>query len=445
MALTGLDIYKLLPKTNCAKCGMPTCLAFAMALAQKKISLDKCPDVSAQSREALEGASAPPQRLVVIGTGENKLEIGNETVMFRHDQTFWHPCGIGIEVTDTLPDAELTARVERINKLDFERVAQKLKVELIAITNKSGSPETFAKAVATVCEKSRRALVLVSTDPKAIEAGLKIAAERKPLIYAANAANYTEMAQLARANSCPLAVLANGLDELADLTPKVKALGVEDLVMDAGRHDPRGALSDATHARRLAVKKTFRPLGYPTITFTDSDDAAWELVVAASAILKYQGIIILRGSEPWEILPLLAARQNIYTDPRKPIQVESKIYEIGAVSDKSPVLVTTNFSLTYFTVEPEVEASKVPSFIMVVDTEGLSVLTAFAADKLTAEKVAKMLKTSGIADRVSHRKVIIPGYVSVMSGKLQEESGWEVLVGPREASAIPAYLKTVWK
>ncbi len=445
MALTGLDIYKLLPKTNCAKCGMPTCLAFAMALAQKKTSLDKCPDVSAQAKDALEGASAPPQRLVTIGTGDNKLEIGNETVMFRHDQTFWHPCGIGIEVADTLPANELAARIERINKLEFERVAQKIKVELIAVVNKSGSADTFAKAVTAVCAKSQRSLVLVSTDPKAMEAGLKAAAGRKPLIYAANAVNHAEMAKLAKANSCALAVVAKGLDELTDLTPKIKALGVEDLVIDPGNHSPKAGLSDATHARRLAVKKTFRPLGYATIAFTDTDDATWELAVAASAILKYQGIVILRGSEPWEILPLLAARQNIYTDPRKPIQVESKVYEIGSVSDKSPVLVTTNFSLTYFTVEPEVESSKVPSFIMVVDTEGMSVLTAFAADKLTSEKVAKMLKTCGLADRVSHKKVVIPGYVSVMSGKLQEESGWEVMVGPREASAIPAYLKTVWK
>ncbi|MDQ7778595.1 MAG: acetyl-CoA decarbonylase/synthase complex subunit gamma [Planctomycetota bacterium] len=445
MALTGLDIYKLLPKTNCAKCGMPTCLAFAMALAQKKTSLDKCPDVSAQAKEALEGASAPPQRLITIGAGEGKLEVGNETVMFRHDQTFWHPCGVGIEIADTMSDAEMAARIENINKLTFDRVAQIIRVEIIAVVCKSGSPEKFAKAVKTVFDKSQKALVLVSLDPKVMEAGLKVAAARKPLVYAANAANHAEMVKLAKAGACPLAVLGKGLDEVADLTAKVKALGVEDLVIDSGAHDPKGALADATHARRLAIRKTFRPLGYPTITFTDTDDAAWEVAVAASAILKYQGMVILRGSEPWEILPLLTTRQNIYTDPRKPIQVESKIYEIGAVTKNSPVLVTTNFSLTYFTVEPEVESSKVPSYIAVVDTEGMSVLTAFAADKLTSEKVAKMLKTSGIAERVGHKKVVIPGYVSVMSGKLQEDSGWEVLVGPREASAIPSYLKTVWK
>lgn len=445
MALTGLDIYKLLPKKNCGECAVPTCLAFAMALAGKKTSLDKCPYVSTEAKATLEGASAPPQRLVALGTGDYKIEIGNETVMFRHEQTFWHQPGIAVEVEDTMPDAELAAKIQKINSLTFERVAQKINVQAIAIRNTSKDPAKFAKTVTTVCEKSPLALILVSANPASMEAALKICAAKKPLIHGANAENHQQMAQLAKANNCPLAVTANSLDEMADLTPKVKALGVEDMVMDFNTSDPQKMLLNLTHSRRLALKKSFRPLGYPAMVFVGGDDKNWELAQAVAATCKYAGLIVMKSTENWEILPLLTARQSVYTDPRKPIQVESRIYEIGNVNENSPVLITTNFSLTYFTVEPEVEGSKIASYILVVDTEGMSVLTAFAADKLNSEKIAKMLNTSGIKDKVKHKKVIIPGYVAVMSGRLQEDSGWEVMVGPREASAIGPYLKTIWK
>ncbi|MBI5359890.1 MAG: acetyl-CoA decarbonylase/synthase complex subunit gamma [Planctomycetes bacterium] len=445
MALTGLDIYKLLPKKNCGECAVPTCLAFAMALAGKKTSLDKCPYVSTDAKATLEGASAPPQRLVALGIGENKIEIGNETVMFRHEQTFWHQPGIAVEIEDTTPDAELAAKIQKINSLVFERVAQKLSVQVIAVRNTSKDPAKFAKTVTTVCEKSQLALILVSDSPASIEAALKACAGKKPLIHGATAANFQQMAQLAKANNCPIVTVANTLDEMAELTPKVKALGIEDIVMDFNTTDPQKMLLNLTHSRRLAVKKTFRPLGYPTITFVGGNDKNWELAQAVTAVCKYAGLVVLKSTDNWEILPLLTARQSVYTDPRKPIQVESKIYEIGNVNENSPVLVTTNFSLTYFTVEPEVEGSKIAAYIIVVDTEGMSVLTAFAADKLNSEKIAKMLNTSGIKDKVKHKKVIIPGYVAVMSGRLQEDSGWEVMVGPREASAIGPYLKTMWK
>jgi acetyl-CoA decarbonylase/synthase complex subunit gamma len=453
MALTGLDIYKLLPKTNCGECGVPTCLAFAMALATKKTSLDKCPHVSEQAKAALAGASAPPIQLVTIGTGDNKLEIGNETVLFRHEQTFYHPTGIAVEIADNLPPAEIEKKAKYVQNLVFDRVGKKVRVELIAIRDVSNNADTFANACKTVTANSTLALIQISSNPAVQEAGLKITASRKPLIYAADAQNYAAMAELAKKYSCPLGVSGNNLDELADLTPKITALGVKELVINPNSKTQGQLLSDVNQIRRLGLKKTFRPLGFPVIVFPaspaggppDGADTMSETLFAATFILKYAGIVVLKGSELWQMLPLVTARQNVYTDPQKPIQVESKLYPIGNVTETSPVLVTTNFSLTYFTVEPEVEGSKVPSYILVVNTEGMSVMTAYAADKLNEKIITKALTESNIAQKIKHKKVIIPGYVATLSGKLEAESGWEVLVGPREASSLPSYLKNVWK
>lgn len=443
MALSGLDIYKLLPKTNCKECGFPTCLAFAMQIAAKKVSLSKCPHVSGEAKTALESASRPPIRLVSIGTGEQKLDIGNETVMFRHEETFYHSTGIGFLIEDTLEASELEAKIAGINKLHFERVGQQIGVNLIALKCASKSAETFTEVVKKVISRSQLNLVLLSEDPQVIKAAASVAKERRPLIYAATKDNLESMAKLAKEYSLPLAVKGDSLDELADLSRKAVSQGVEDLILDSGIKDLPQKINELTQIRRLALKKTFRPFGYPTIAFTSSDDVYQEIAEAASYIAKYAGIVIMKGIEPWQVLPLLTVRQNIYTDPQKPLQVESKVYEIGQVTDKSPVMVTTNFSLTYYTVEAEVEASRVPSYIISSYAEGLSVLTAWAAEKFTAETITKTLNECGIKDRVSHKEVIIPGYVAVLSGKLEEDSGWKVKVGPKEASGLPSYLKSL--
>ena len=446
MGLTGLEIYRQLPRTNCGDCGVPTCLAFAMKLANKQASLEDCPHVSEEAKAALGAASAPPIRLVTIGTGDGKLEIGNETVMFRHEETFHHPAGIAIEVDAAMAEAEIAERISQINNLKFERVGQDIGVDLVAVSDTdSGDPAKYAKAVSTVLSASSLPLILISSNPAAVEEALKVCADGKPLIYAATPDNYEAMAQLAKEHSCPLAVAADGLEELASLTEKIKALGVEDMVLDSKKRGIVDTQADLTHIRRLALRKAFRPLGYPTIAFTASDDPLQEAAEAGTYIAKYAGIVVMKNAAPWVVLPVLTMRQNIYTDPQKPIQMEPKVYVVGNVTDKSPVLITTNFSLTYFSVEGEVEASRIPAYILSVDTEGQSVLTAYAAEKFTAESVAAAMKKFELDKLVDHRKAIIPGFVAVMSGALQEESGWEVLVGPREASGIPTYLKTIWK
>lgn len=443
MALTGLEIYKLLPRTNCKECGQPTCLAFAMQLAAGKTSLEKCPHVSEQAKEALGAASAPPIALIRIGTGERVLEIGDETVLFRHDKRFEHPAGIAITVPDNLPAEELASRVEAINRLCFDRVGQVHCVDLVAVQNASGDSAVFAAAAKTVKEKTALPLILISENPEAVAAALREVAAQRPLIYPATAANYERMAALAKEHGVPLGVRGENLAGLADLVTKVVALGVRELVLDTGARAVNQVLADQTQLRRQALKR-FRPFGYPSITFVSDPDPIRRVVEAAVPLVKYAGIIVLDTVDPAEILPLITLRLNIYTDPQKPIAVEPKVYEIGAVTPQSPVFVTTNFSLTYFCVAGDVEASKVPAYILTVDTDGTSVLTAWAAGKFTPEKIAAALNESGIADKVAHRKVIIPGGVAVLSGKLQELSGWEVLVGPRESAGIPAFLKQFW-
>jgi acetyl-CoA decarbonylase/synthase complex subunit gamma len=444
MALTGLEIYKHLAKTNCGECGVPTCLAFAMKLAQKQTSLDKCPHVTDQARAALEGASAPPIKLITIGVGDNKIEVGNETVLFRHEETFYHPTALAVTADAALPDRELVARVKQINGLVFDRVGQRIGVGLIALQGGADAAR-FAAAAKTVAANSDLGLVLINDDPAAMEAAVKEVAARKPLIYAATAANADDMARIAKAHACPLAIRADGLADLAALSQKVQALGVTDLVLDSGAREPVKVLADQTLIRRAALRKKFRPLGFPTIVFTRADSPGDEVMQAVEYVAKYAGILVTNAAEPWQLIAILTARQNIFTDPQKPIQLEAGLYQVGEPTATSPVLTTTNFSLTYFTVEGDVEASRVPSWIVVVDTEGTSVLTAWASEKFTADTIAAAIKKTGVEEKVSHRKIVIPGGVAVLSGKLQEASGWQVLVGPRESSGIPTYLKSTWQ
>ncbi|MBI5573937.1 MAG: acetyl-CoA decarbonylase/synthase complex subunit gamma [Elusimicrobia bacterium] len=437
MALSGLDIYKNLPKTNCKKCGFPTCLAFAMALAGKKTELSKCPDVSEQAKQLLESASLPPMATITIGEGDRKVEVGGETVLFRHEKTFFHPTAIAVSISDN--EQNLSAKIERIKKLNFERVGMMVGVDMIAVKNETNNAEKFASVSKELSEKTGLPLVLISENPVAIDEALKNLSQKRPLIYCANEKNSEQMTALAKKYNIPLCVCGKNIEETAALSQKVSSAGVKDIVLDLSCRDVSKCVQDFTQARRFALKKNFRPLGYPLIAFAND---AFE---ASTYIVKYAGVLVVEMDKVEEILPLVTLRLNIYTDPQKPIMMEPKLYSIGTPDDKSPLLVTTNFSLTFFTVSPEIENSKIPAWLLVCDAEGMSVLTAWAADKFNAEIVDTWMKKTEVANKVSHKKIIIPGYVSVMSGKLEDTTGWQVLVGPKEASGIPKYLKTVWK
>ena len=447
MALTGIQIYKLLPKTNCGECGVPTCLAFAMSLAAGKAELAACPYVSEEAKAELADAAAPPIRVVEIGAGERKLKIGGETVLFRHEKTFVNRPGIAVLVTDEMGDEEVGGRLERFKTLAYERVGLTLQADLVAVKSASGDASKFATLAAKVKNEIDGGIVLMAEDVSVMEAGLKACADRKPLMYAANRENADGMSALSKEHGCPLAVRGNGLDEVSELTTKLTEDGLQDLVIDSGARGIRKALEEQIFIRRGALLKKYKPLGFPTIAFPCemTDDLMKESLIASMFVAKYGGIIVLSDLQGYGLFPLLLSRMDIYTDPQRPMATSPGVYEVGGPNADSPVLVTCNFSLTYFIVSGEVEASRVPAWLVVVDTEGLSVLTAWAAGKFVGDIVGASLKKCGIMDKVGHKKVIIPGYAAAISGDLEEELGdWEVLVGPRESAHIPAYLKE-WK
>ncbi|MCL6583181.1 MAG: acetyl-CoA decarbonylase/synthase complex subunit gamma [bacterium] len=445
MGLTGIQIFKYLPKTNCGDCKFPTCLAFAMRLAAAQVRLDACPHVSEEAKKVLTEVSAPPIRLVKLGMGDRTIELGDETVLFRHEKKFNHPSALALLIADNLTDQEIEQKIQQVNNSVMERVGQKLRVELICLQERSADPARFAQVAKKIVASSEAGLILSSFKPEMIKAALAETAARNPLIYAATEENYSQMTALAKEYKLPLAVFSDkGLEALSSLAEKVAAEGVEDLVLDSGARSSGRMLSDLTQIRRAAIKKKFKPLGYPTIIFPGEGggDALMEAARAGIGIMKYASLIVLNSIEKEVLLPLYTLRQNIFTDPQQPMQVAENLYKVGEPNQDSPLLITTNFSLTYFIVLGEIENSKVPSWLLVADSEGLSVLTAWAADKFNAPKIAKLVKKQNVEEIVKHRKLIIPGYVSILSGEIEEElPGWKVLVGPREAANIPKYLR----
>ncbi|MFC1584072.1 acetyl-CoA decarbonylase/synthase complex subunit gamma [Fibrobacterota bacterium] len=442
MALTGMQIYKSLPKTNCKECGFPTCMAFAMQVAAKQKALSDCPEISDDAQSALSDASAPPMKLVKIGPEGKQFVFGQETVMFRHEEKFHHGTGIAVRVPASLSDDEAAAKIEKINNAKFIRVGEELKVELCAVEVDGGDPAGRAKLAA---EKSSVPLILMGS-ADALKAAVEAVKDQNPLIYKADASSVDALAEVAVAVKAPLAIGGANLEEMADNAKKAKDKGVTDLVLSFGSLNAGDTLRNITIARRAALKKNFRELGFPAMVDIEADSPEVETVLASTFAAKYAGIVVINGVEPCQLLPIMTTVQNVYTDPQKPNTVETKLYEVGQPNEDSPVLFTTNFSLTYFSVEGEVERSKVPAYICVVDTEGLGVLNAYAGDKISVEKVVKTIQEQGVADKVKHRKLIIPGYLPVFRAEIEDTSDWkEVIIGPELASKIPAFLNENWK
>ena len=447
MALTGIEIFKLLPKTNCGKCGVPTCLAFAMTLAAGKAELSKCPDVSEEAKSKLSEAAAPPILPVTIGAGDTALKIGGETVMFRHEKRFENPPGIAVLISEKMSDAEVDARLKKVKELAYERVGLTLKANLVALKCETDDAAKFAVLAGKVKASGDINIILMSDKAEVLAAGAKACADRKPLLYAATKDNIDAVAALAKETGCPVVVKAASLEELAALTEKLAAAGLKNIVIDAGARSVRKALEDQIIIRSAALNKKFRPLGYPTIVFPCemTDNPMKEALIAAMFIAKYAGIIVLSDFQGESLFPLLVARLNVYTDPQRPLATKQGIYEINNPNENSPLMVTSNFSLTYFIVSGEIDNSKVPSWLYVKDTEGLSVMTSWAAGKFSADIIGPAILKSGITDKIKHRKLIIPGYIAAESGGLEEEMpGWEIQVGPRDAANLTPVLKA-WK
>jgi len=441
MALSGLDIYKLLPKKNCRECGFSTCLAFAMQLAKNAVALSKCPYLSDAAKTTLEEASLPAIRLVSLGS-ERVIRLGNETVLFRHEEKFHHPTAIGIIIEDSLSNYQIIEKLEKIHQAKFERVGETLELDLVAIKQTS-STERFLEVIGLVAQKTKLVIVLLSYQIEALSKATAQIATKKPLIYLEDKTCFEQVIKLALTYKTPLLVCGANLEEIAALSMLCKKNGLEDIVLCLSEGSLAKRLWYFTQMRRLALKKKERAFGYPVLAMIKQDDLYLQTLEAGVYIAKYASIVLLEDIELWQALSLLTLRQNIYTDPQKPLQVEPKIYPVSQPDEKSLVLVTTNFSLTYYTVLGEVEASKVPAYLLSVDTEGMSVLTAWAAEKFNPEKITSTLETLKVKELVRDKRLVIPGYVAVMSGELEERSGWQVIVGPKEASGIPAFLKNL--
>ena len=454
MALKGTDVVKRLPdggKKNCRECGFPTCFAFAMKLAGGGATVDKCPHLTADVKAELEDALAPPIKLVTIGSGDKAVKIGNEEVIYRHEKTFVHQPGIALLISDNESGAKVDEKIKKIKELQFGWVGLTLTADLLALQFESGDKAKFEALVKKVCDSTDVGVVLISEDVDALVSARSICGDRKPLLYPVTKDNIDKVISGIKDSPTPVAVKANSVEELIPLTSKLKDAGIEEIVLDPGSKNMQEAIRDQTLIRRAALKQNFRALGYPTIGFPCfmTKDSIREKVIAAMFVIKYPGVIVLADMDASTLLPLVVQRLNIYTDPRIPMAVEEKVYEIGEPTQDSPVLVTTNWALTYFIVAAEIEGSKVPCWLCVKESEGLGVLTAWAAGKFAGDAVGPFIKKCGVEGKVKHRKLVIPGKVARIKGELEEAlPDWEIIVGPREAGEIPAYLPALvqkWK
>jgi acetyl-CoA decarbonylase/synthase complex subunit gamma len=438
MALSGIQIYKLLPQTNCKECGFPTCLAFAMKLAAKQVELSGCPYVSDASKVQLAESSAPPVRLITLKGIGTEVKIGNEVCLYRHEKTFYNKTGIFIRLKSS--QADIASIISKADAYKVSYVGMDFTLDGYAI--EADDPSKFADAIKAVRSASKRPLILISKAANVLSTGVAALSGETPLLVGADGTNWEAMASLAASSKAALVISADSLDGLAELVEKVRAKGVEDIVLEPVGKNLSEVLTKSTQIRRLALKN-FRPLGFPLITFPcNAGEPARESLFAAQSIAKYAGFIVLDKFSPELLYGLIVLRENIYTDPQKPIQVTPGLYEINAPTKDSPVLVTTNFSITYFSVANEVESSGLPARLMVVDADGMSVLTAWAAGKFDAERIAKAVKGFELESKISKKRIVIPGHVAVLSGELEEElPGWEIRVGPREAVDLPAFMK----
>jgi acetyl-CoA decarbonylase/synthase complex subunit gamma len=462
--LSPIDVYKVLPKTNCGECGERTCLAFATKVVNREVPPEKCaPLLSAKnetSYKQLKELLKPAIREIVVGVGKHAVKIGGKLVMYRHEFTYFNPTAIAVDVTDEMPQNEVLTRVNKAERFCFEYIGQKLRLDLIAVRSTSNDPEKFNSTVKTVSENTRLPLVLCSLNSKILEVGLDVVRESRPLLYAATKDNWKEMAQLAMQHSCPLTVSApSDLSLLRSLAGTLINFGVKDLVLDPGTFPRDGlasALNNFTMIRRAACKHGDESLGFPLMAVpmvawiepekSSEELSKWrEAQLAAMFIVRFADIMIIHSVDGWSLLPIAVLRQNIYTDPRKPVAVEPGLKTFGTPDEDSPVMFTTNFALTYYTVASDLEKTKANAYLIVVDTEGIAVDSAVAGRKLTPEKVADAIKRSKVETKIKHRKLIIPGKAACLSSEIEELSGWQVLIGPKDSSDIPKFLREKWQ
>jgi acetyl-CoA decarbonylase/synthase, CODH/ACS complex subunit gamma len=451
LQVTAMEIYRLLPKTNCAKCGEASCMAFATKLSDKETDLELCTQLAADELEKLENLLAPAVREITIGKGEKAMILGGDEVMYRYELTYYNQTPLVIDVNDNMDEKALNERIKIIEATKFERTGEMLVLDGIAVRNVSGDKDKFAET-ALKLKSSKLPLVLCSLDPEAIKAALENVGDERPLLYAATENNIEDMASLSIEYDCPLTLFVpNDLEKMKELSRILRSKGIKDIVLDPGTYVDEGigdTLDNFVMIRRLAIEEKdedfrFPILGIPALTWLYEKDEVQggikEATIAATLMNKYADMLIIHGTNIWELIPVLTLRQSLFTDPRKPQAVDAGLYEFGELADDSPVLMTTNFALTYYTVEGDLKSGKASCYLLVLDTNGRAVDVSLAGGQLTGESVAELIKDSGIEDKVKTRTLIVPGLSAPISGEIEDESGWEVLVGPRDSSAVPDF------
>jgi acetyl-CoA decarbonylase/synthase complex subunit gamma len=460
--ISPIDVYKLLPKTNCGECHEPNCMAFATRVVNGELEIENCPPLTREeyraAHEDLLQLLAPPVRTVLFGTGNRAVRTGGKYVLYRHDFTYHNPPPIAIDIADDMADDVRDARIRAIESFTYNYIGRDLRPDAIAIRSIRHDPAVFAATVKDVAARTDLPLILCTLDPVIMAAGLAHVGDRRPLLYAATRDNWKEMAEIALRYRCPLVVsVSHDIPLLRSLVKTLVEYGVADLILDPGttvEPDLAATIHDFSQIRRSVFLQDDNLLGYPLL---GAPIAAWlspeispeliqwkEACTAAMLISRYADLLILHSLDGWVLLPQLIWRFNLYTDPRKPVSVDAGVRTFGTPDRKSPVLITTNYALTYFTVESDIKSAGIDCYLVVVDTGGISVESAVAGRYLTAETMAHALRDYQVADMVDHRYLIVPGLAARLSGEAEEASGWNVIVGPKDSSGIAGLLKSRW-
>ncbi len=441
MALTGLQIQKILPKTNCKECGSNTCLAFAMKLAARNAEIAMCPYASDEAKKILGEAYEPPVKGIGLGAGR-ELKVGAETVLFRHEKTFVNQTLLAVNINDTDPEPLIESKLKAVCEYLLVRVGENLTIDMVAVTQCGEKNDAFLSLVKKVFERTKKPLVLRSKSRKALEDAARTVQGSHSVLAPESAEDALALWPVAKELGHALAIRAPTLDEVVKVASTIREAGMLDLVLRFNTLGLAERFQTNSIARREAIKKNYKPLGFASLHFIDNPDLVAGTVEAVGEISKYGGICVLPSFDAAQMSSLMTLRLNIYTDPQKPIQVEPKIYPIGEPTPDSPVFVTTNFSLTYFIVSGEIENCGISAWLVVPECEGMSVLTAWAAGKFSGETIAKFCKGVNLDGQVKSRNIVIPGYVAQISGELEENlPGWRAMVGPQEASDLESFVK----
>lgn len=437
MALSGLDIYKLLPKTNCKECGSGTCMAFAMRVAAKKSKIEECPHISDEAKANMAEDAPQGIKLIEFGPENTRIKIGGEKVLYRHEETFYNKTVFSVEV-DCLEDINaIDKKLKSIFDVEFTILKNAEKIDALTLNAEDCSVEKLAEIIKLIKSHGGKPLIIKVNTVGILNYIAANLLQDKPIIYPQRKDN--SFLDILKNKKLPVIISGKDVEDLSKKVQIFSDAGMDELVFCIENNKP-AVFADLDILRKQSLKQKSKNLSFPVYAETPADIYA---IDASFYICKYASIINFKKAEKEVLLPLFVLRNNIYQDPRKPIQVEAKLYEIGAVNETSPVAVTTNFSLTYFAVSSEIEGSRVPAYLLVVDTGGTSVLSAWASDKINADKISKAIKSSGLEEKVKHRNLIIPGYIYPVQEDLQEISGWKVLIGPKESKDLGNYLKQI--